>query len=368
MTSPNGVVPPGSAQTGSSNASGMSSFAAKTGDQWKSEATNQVGSKYQGPGGFLGRLISFLFGGFATGIAGFISALFGGLTGTSGGGFGDLLGWLTGVGAKAEDATTTATDAIETAQSADRKVTALLNGGIRTVYTSNFTYTPPANLIKLGVILIGGGGSGINTANAGVSGTQPPPGDGGYGGGYAYYEWTAGQLGTNPIAGMVAAGRPGGTVNLNRNPNQSTFGTNGQFGISPVSNVGAAGDFRGFGNLDPSKPGNGGRGGAYAGGTSTYTGSAGDSTTLAAGGAGGTGGSMQGKNGSNAATDGQTLCGGGGGGGGGYYNAFSTDARADGGAGGFPGGAGGGGGKTYTTGGYGGPGSPGMIALIEFLQ
>lgn len=242
--------------------------------------------------------------------------------------------------------------ALDAAQAADRKVTSLLQGGIRTVYTSNFTYYPPEGVFKIGVLLYGGGRRG-----AGPWWGAP----GGLGGGLIYAEFLIDALPAGGIQVTIGAGS--GSYDQ---PSYTSFG-----GLVSSSDSGggilqnstllalASSVFPGNGGNAALVVGNPGQG---SNGANTLDGDRGGATALAAG------GSPNGGAGGNAPVTGQYLAGGGGGGGGRSSNMIFGGAT-NGGAGGFPGGGGGGAGRNaneaYWVPGY---GAPGLCAIIEFTE
>lgn len=265
---------------------------------------------------------------------------------------GDIFFHQAAVANTASTAAAQAQGALTAAKDADRKLTALLQGGVRTVYTSNFTWVknPPnqGELLKLVVLLYGGGRRG------GPSGFSSP---GGPGGGFIVAEFTGTALDALPesIAGVIGAGSSGPGV-----VSPTTFGalTSGDSGGGNLVNstLGAI--------AQSVFPGNGGASGSNQRSGSNNAvinrpGEAGGTTALAAGGApnGGAGG--------NAPVTGQFLCGGAGGAGGNSQDSLFGSA-GNGGAGGFPGGGSGAAGRNSNES-YWVPGvpAPGLIGIVE---
>lgn len=237
--------------------------------------------------------------------------------------------------------------ALDAAEEADGKITALAQGGIRTVYTSNQTWTKPAGLLKIIVLLYGGGrkGNGPGWAQ-----------EGGLPGGLIIAEIGADLLPAT-VAITVGAGSSGPGV-----ASTSSFGSL----IASTDSGGGILQNSSLLTLDPSVfPGKGGRSSIQ--GDNNYP-TAGGSTALAAGGYAQTvpGANPNGGAGGSAAVTGQFLAGGGGGGGGLATNGYFSPA-GNGGAGGFPGGGGGGAGRNANEAYWvPGAGAPGLVAVIEF--
>ncbi|GAA1882064.1 hypothetical protein [Williamsia serinedens] len=338
---------------GSPSGGGPLGFVTQKASQIVSNIANADPATINGPNDIVARAGGF-FGGLP--ITNLLDVLFSAFGGIGTGPFAAIAGLFAGKWSLVDNAKNAADAAAADAQSAktaaqqaNNKVTALLQGGTRTVYTSNGTWTKSSDLIKLGVLLYGGGRRG---ANASFNG------QGGFGGGVVYAEFTADVLPASVDYTIGAGSSDPNTVS------KTSFGTiidsgstnGGQLSNSTLLAL-ASGIF----------PGNGGNSGGQvynSNGTGIADpGKPGGSTNLANGGAGGTG---AGGAGGNAPVTGQYLAGGGGGGGGvSQDNLFAS--MANGGAGGFPGGGGGAAGRnrneTYTVGGY---GAPGLIALIEF--
>lgn len=297
-----------------------------------------------GWGGASNSFFGNILGGFINGITGFASFLFGGLSGTSGGSILDLLGALVGIRSQAElakgaadAAKADAAGALTAAKAADGKITALAQGGVRTVYTSNFTYVPSAGTFLVGVMLYGSGGTGYGAGYLSPAGVP---------GGLIYAEF--------PVTAIPSGGV---AVTIGSGGSQTTFGS---LLASPNGGNKIGGQLQNSTLVSLASsvfPGVGGRSGLSSG----SFGYDGETTALAAGGVG-----AGDRIGGNASVTGQYLCGGGGGGGGQTSTSYFGPA-SNGGPGGFPGGSGGGGGRNgneaYWVGGI---GAPGLCAIIEF--
>lgn len=246
----------------------------------------------------------------------------------------------------AETANTTANNAATVAGNLDARVTALENGGTRTVYTSNASWSNPG-AGRVGVAVINGGQGG--QSNNQGSGNRL----GGAHGGYVFREFNCADL-TSTVAITVGAG------------GATSFGTGGvsSFGAYLVGISGAPGSILTSQGAvaSASTPGVGGQGATGNADTATN----GGSSALATGGARGTK-SVTGSAGQSVSTGSVVPCGGGGGGGGGG-NADAFGQPGDGGAGGAPGGGGGGagahGGLNPTAFASGGIGGNGRVILI----
>ena len=213
---------------------------------------------------------------------------------------------------------------------------AIENGWTVTTYTSNATWTKPANLRECVVIAIGRGQDGQSGR-----GTR----EGGLGGGYL-----AQALDVASIPNSVAI----------------TIGAPTSFGSLVVTTPGQGGIAGEFGYaLTASNPGKGGNGAPQDNSTLP---TAGDGTPLAAVGAAGTGTGGAGQNGASVSTSTPTKCGGAGGGGGrGGGGNLGNPGGGKGGNGGFPGGGGAGGGQGGAYGapnGAGGTGANGCMWVL----
>lgn len=233
----------------------------------------------------------------------------------------------------------------------DARVTALENGGTRTVYSSNFTWTNPGDG-KIFVAVINGGQCGRNGLR-----NSTTKQDGGIDGGFQGTELLCADLPAT-VAGTVGAG---GSTNAQLG-GQSSFGSY----VVPVS--GAPGSILTAQGAvaSASSPGKGGWGGYNS--SSAEDPSAGGHSALALGGVKGVrGATIDGQPGQSVSVDSPTPCGGGGGGGGDWTNTIG-DFSGSGGAGGAPGGGGGTAGNTGQGNaderGSGGPGGNGRIVII----
>lgn len=301
------------------------------------DAIKSILSSQQKPG------IDNAFGDFNGGLVGMLIRVF---TGAGGGILASGLQYLAGLfnlrwdqvdrsEQAAADAKTQAQGALDAATAADNKVTSLIQGGVRTIFTSNTTYIPGPDVFRIVVLLYGGGANGSDAAFSSPGGlpggviTADIPRSGFPTDGFFIVIGASGQPTT---CGPFSSANNGGGGQITN----STL-------IALASSV---------------FPGAGGRSGV--GVANGGNGTAGGSTSLAAGGdgAGGVGG--------NAAVDGQYLAGGGGGGGG-ISSSNQFGPATNGGAGGFPGGGGGGAGRNgneaYWVGGI---GAPGLCAIIEY--
>ncbi|WP_157931023.1 hypothetical protein [Mycobacteroides abscessus] len=225
-------------------------------------------------------------------------------------------------------------------------------------FTSNGTWTKPANLRECWLIVIGGGGKGMPGTTSGTNADVRPGGLGGSSGGY--------------IGQQIAPADIPATLSVTVGPGASTNGADG--GITSIGNlVSSSPNGSGISTLAgftpaASTPGRGGNGG-QATGSGGSAGQDGGATPLAAGGVGGagrnsTGTADAGTAGAAASLTAPTKAGGGGGGGGGGAGSTSstgTRRGGDGGAGGYPGGGSGGGGSAVGGGTFATqtPGQPG---------
>ncbi|MFH5231881.1 hypothetical protein [Antrihabitans spumae] len=277
-----------------------------------------------------------VIGMIADAIGDFIAALIG------------LLNFIPGAGSTLSDLAAglnstheTAEEAAEATGNLDARVTALENGGTRTVYTSNASWSNPG-AGRVGVAVINGGQGG--QSNNQGSGNRL----GGAHGGYVFREFNCADL-TSTVAITVGAG------------GATSFGTGGvsSFGAYLVGISGSPGSILTSQGAvaSASTPGVGGQGATGNADTATN----GGSSALATGGAHGTK-SVTGSAGQSVSTGSVVPCGGGGGGGGGG-NADAFGQPGDGGAGGAPGGGGGGAGANgglnpaaFASGGIGGNG------------
>jgi len=231
---------------------------------------------------------------------------------------------------------------------------AVVNGYQIDTFTTNGTWTVPANLLECKFMAIGGGGRG-GLGGQGASGEGGTPGiSGGY----------------KAVDIEPAALTPGSTVTVTVGMGATTPGTTGGVtsfaasGISTVSSVpglGSASNPDGY-YATTSLPGNGGKGGDASG-----NGENGENSAVALGGFGATyfnngGGAVTtgraGGNGGSVSLIDNPKSGGGGGGGGGAASGASSPAGTHsvtggaGGAGGYPGGGSGGGGTAAAGGSF----------------
>lgn len=197
--------------------------------------------------------------------------------------------------------------------------------------TGSGTYTTPAGVLYLRVVLVGGGGGGAGNAGGGSTGAATTFG-------------TTLLVGNPGTGGGTEVGGTGGAGDLGTGPvGMAIYGNSGGGGTNTVGTTGGTG---GGGSLF----GGGGAGGANGGGGGGGgTGSAGAPNTGGGGGAGGTGGG-----GSN-----------GGGGGGGGVDAIITSPSA---TYAYAVGAGGGAGSSGGGGAAGGAGAAGQIVVYEFYS
>lgn len=254
-----------------------------------------------------------------------------------------------------QDAKSQAEGARTAAKQVDLRVDALFGGGTRTIYTSDATWSKPANLEKIVVIACGAGRK---------SGGPPPVGSpqpGAVGGGWIVQEFTADVV---PDTVSITIGMP---------PTTEDQASQSRFGALLESAENAAGLLQSSTllALDPGiRPGAAGQSG-YGYRTTSSNGNGVDvrvlpqngySTALAAGGQAPSGA------GANAPMTGQFLAGGGGGAGGTGSNTF-FGPLSNGGAGGFPGGAGGPPGRSGNEA-YCVPGIPaqGFVAVITYIR
>ncbi|WP_431840637.1 hypothetical protein [Gordonia hongkongensis] len=229
---------------------------------------------------------------------------------------------------------------------------AIINGyNVETKVTSG-TWTKPANVTELVVVLIGCGENGDNGTNQSLPGAA-----GGRGGGFLVQQLDPATVPTSVSYTVGTNGAPSSFAGVVTSPGSGGIAT--AFGYTETA----------------SKPGNGGVGGKGGAQDSPATaGGDGQSSALAAGGAGGAAStdetSRLGKAGANVSAGSITKCGGGGGGGGGGGpSGVPQRAGGAGGPGGYPGGGGGGGGgKSATIGivdnGAGGIGATGVIWIF----
>ncbi|OZE98073.1 hypothetical protein [Rhodococcoides fascians] len=240
----------------------------------------------------------------------------------------------------------------------EARVTALEEGGTRTVYSSNGVWTNPGTG-SVFVACIGGGQAGENT----ISNRPAAPGTHG---GFVAREIPCSEL---PDTVPITIGA-GGTGNFQYG-GVTSFGT---FVTSIPGTPGAILTTQGALN-SASSPGVGGAGGSWDsvnGGAATLA-MPGGATPLAAGGTSGQNNAssmaaLTGGPGASVPVTSPTPCGGGGGGGGGYRSAAFTDP-GPGGAGGAPGGGGGSAGSKGGANGAavasGGPGGNGRMYIIH---
>lgn len=284
-------------------------------------------------GGFLS-----VAGNIGAAINQFISDLVFALKGITGG-FIDLTGYF-------QDVEDQVDEVVGQTGELDTRVTALENGGTRTVYTANATWMNPGTG-RVGVAVINGGRGG--QSNNQGSGNRL----GGTHGGYVFREFACADL-SPTVALVVGAGGATG------------YGVGGvsSFGAYLVGLSGAPGSILTSQGAvaSASAPGSGGQGASGNADTATD----GGASALAAGGVHGTK-SVTGGAGQAVSTGSVVPCGGGGGGGGGG-NADAFGQPGDGGPGGAPGGGGGGAGANRELNplafAAGGVGANGRIILI----
>ncbi|SLI10509.1 Uncharacterised protein [Mycobacteroides abscessus subsp. massiliense] len=218
---------------------------------------------------------------------------------------------------------------------------AVVGGYTVDTFTSNGTWTKPANLLEWYGICIGGGGKAMPGTTSATNADVRLGGTEGSSGGY--------------IAQQIAPADVPASLSVTVGTGATTNGTNG--GITSIGSlVSSSPNGSGISTLAgftpaASTPGKGGAGG-QATGSAGSAGRPGGSTPLASGGVGGagkTGGSgtaTAGGDGSPASLTGPTKAGGGGGGGGGGNGSTAIGAKTGGkgGNGGYPGGGSGGGG------------------------
>lgn len=362
MTMPNGYAGVDNDYYGVSNGGSVPGMANRTQANTEVQLKQKVGQS-PGWGGASGTFFGGILSGFGS-IGGMVSQLFAGISGLSGGSILDLIGSIVGIKSQAQlakqaadQAAAQAQGALTAAQAADRKVTALFQGGVRTVYTSNTTWTKKPGLTRLVVLVYGGGRRGNN---AGAVGIGYP---GGQGGGFITAEFIGDALDALPNSVPITIGS-GSTNPATSSP--TTFGT---FVVSSDAGGGKQSDSTLIAISPNVLAGTGGTN-AYVTGSGDnatfFNATAGGTTALANGGAAGTSGG--GGAGGNAAVDGQFLCGGGGGGGG-YASKALFGAAGNGGAGGFPGGGGGSAGRNANEAYWvGGVGAPGLCAVVEVIS
>ena len=257
----------------------------------------------------------------------------------------------------------------EVAQTIEAIQQAVIGGWTVDVFTTNGTWTKPANLIECWMIAINGGGKGMPGGMSQTNADIVPGGLGGSSGGYIGQQIDPASIPASvPITvgpGASTNGADGGITSLGSLVSGSPDGS----GISTIA---------GF-TPTTSTPGRGGNGG-QATGSGGSRGQDGGATPLAAAGVGGnginsTGTAQAGTAGANASLSAPTKAGGGGGGGGGGAGSTSSSGTrrgGDGGAGGYPGGGSGGGGSavgggTFATQTPGQPGpAPNGAAIIIY--
>ncbi|WP_255801156.1 hypothetical protein [Mycobacteroides abscessus] len=257
----------------------------------------------------------------------------------------------------------------EVAQTIEAIQQAVIGGWTVDVFTTNGTWTKPANLIECWMIAINGGGKGMPGGTSQTNADIVPGGLGGSSGGYIGQQIDPASIPASvPITvgpGASTNGADGGITSLGSLVSGSPDGS----GISTIA---------GF-TPTTSTPGRGGNGG-QATGSGGSRGQDGGATPLAAAGIGGnginsTGTAQAGTAGANASLSAPTKAGGGGGGGGGGAGSTSSSGTrrgGDGGAGGYPGGGSGGGGSavgggTFATQTPGQPGpAPNGAAIIIY--
>lgn len=257
----------------------------------------------------------------------------------------------------------------EVAQTIEAIQQAVIGGWTVDVFTTNGTWTKPANLIECWMIAINGGGKGMPGGTSQTNADIVPGGLGGSSGGYIGQQIDPASIPASvPITvgpGASTNGADGGITSLGSLVSGSPDGS----GISTIA---------GF-TPTTSTPGRGGNGG-QATGSGGSRGQDGGATPLAAAGIGGnginsTGTAQAGTAGGNASLSAPTKAGGGGGGGGGGAGSTSSSGTrrgGDGGAGGYPGGGSGGGGSavgggTFATQTPGQPGpAPNGAAIIIY--
>lgn len=257
----------------------------------------------------------------------------------------------------------------EVAQTIEAIQQAVIGGWTVDVFTTNGTWTKPANLIECWMIAINGGGRGMPGGTSQTNADIVPGGLGGSSGGY---------IGQQVDPASIPASVP-----ITVGPGASTNGADG--GITSLGSlVSGSPDGSGISTIagftpTTSTPGRGGNGG-QATGSGGSRGQDGGATPLAAAGVGGnginsTGTAQAGTAGGNASLSAPTKAGGGGGGGGGGAGSTSSSGTrrgGDGGAGGYPGGGSGGGGSavgggTFATQTPGQPGpAPNGAAIIIY--
>ncbi|CPR84656.1 MULTISPECIES: hypothetical protein [Mycobacteroides] len=230
----------------------------------------------------------------------------------------------------------------EVAQTIEAIQQAVIGGWTVDVFTTNGTWSKPANLIECWMIAINGGGKGMPGGTSQTNADIVPGGLGGSSGGYIGQQVDPATIPASvPITvgpGASANGADGGTTSIGSLVSGSPNGS----GISTIA---------GF-TPTTSTPGRGGNGG-QATGSGGSRGQDGGATPLGTAGIGGnginsTGTAQAGTAGGNASLSAPTKAGGGGGGGGGGAGSTSSSGTrqgGNGGAGGYPGGGSGGGGS-----------------------
>jgi len=217
---------------------------------------------------------------------------------------------------------------------------AVIGGYTVDTFTSNGTWTKPANLLEWYGICIGGGGKAMPGTTSATNADVRLGGVEGSSGGYIAQQIAPADvpasLAVTVGTGATANGANGGITSIGSLVASSPDGS----GISTLAGFTPA----------ASTPGRGGAGG-QATGSGGSAGAAGGSTPLAVGGAGGAGRNTSGTAtaggpGGTASLTGPTKAGGGGGGGGGGAGStgLGTKTGGAGGTGGYPGGGSGGGG------------------------
>lgn len=283
--------------------------------------------------GVRGNLFNGLLGGFTSVPAALVPIINGIFNGWFGGG---------GVG-----------DPLQVQYTIEAIADAVINGYTVETKVTSGTWTKPANITELVVVVIGGGETGENgQASARES-------NGGLGGGYIAQQ-------IDPAAVAASTAYVVGNAN-----------TPSSFGAHVISSPGGGGISTSFGfTPTTSMPGNGGNGGLgeLNDNNNNTAGANGQGSALAVGGVGGervgNGQGNPGTAGGNVSAATTTKCGGGGGGGGsgGANAAIGGNHGGSGGPGGYPGGGGGGGGgrssRSGASNGAGGIGATGIIWIF----
>ncbi len=140
-----------------------------------------------------------------------------------------------------------------------------------TTYTSNSTWTKPANLVYITVEIWGGAGGGGGTT---ACGSYIGGGGGGGAGGYALKVLTASQLGSTETITIGTSGVGGGSTGSGGTGGASLFTYNS--GANTITANGGAGGTAGYANGD----GTGGGGGGATGGDFNITGADGNHGTF----------------------------------------------------------------------------------------